>query len=504
MRLAWLAILACIGCGDDNGTDPLVVQLDSGKVRGTTQGETRMFRGIPFAAPPVGENRWRSPQPVAPWTDVIDTIEVGSACPQAANPLGEQSDDEDCLYLNVWTPNDANNAPVMVWIHGGAFAIGTGGSDFYEGRHLAETQGVIVVTINYRLGPLGFFAHPELDGGNFGLEDQIASLEWVQRNIAAFGGDPGNVTIFGESAGGMSTCLLYVSPRTTGLFAAAISQSGLCSDETLLPTRARAETEAGKLATTVGCTDLACLRGKSQAELLEAASLGPVIEQAIGGLFFQPADVLPPLPFIDDDIITGRARDTFEAGNYEPRPLLLGSNKDEGKLFLIDLLGRPPTNETEYRDALARRYDATTVDAIVAMYPPTPTPDAALAELSTDAFFACPARRAARAAFDAGASVYLYSFERPLENPLVDGLGAPHAGEIPFVFGVDFLLGRVGAGQPTADAMQQFWGEFARSGSPGAEWPAYETAGDTLMVLENVPTTRAAHKAALCDFWDSL
>ncbi|MCW5802967.1 MAG: carboxylesterase family protein [Deltaproteobacteria bacterium] len=526
MRHAWLVVLA-IGCGDGGETnDGLTVAIDSGTIHGVEQGATRAFLGVPYAAPPVGALRWKRPQPVAPW-DRLETIATGIQCPQAFSLAGPGGD-EDCLTLNVWAPAGATvkDLPVMVWFHGGAFVFGSGGDAYYNGSHLAETYGVVVVTVNYRLGAFGFLAHPALaaedpaypSSGNYGLEDQFAALGWVQRNIAAFGGDPARVLMFGESAGGYSACVHYVAPRTQGLFAWAISQSGLCSSNVLEPSRADAEAAGiavaeGKLGCT-GAGALACLRGKSTEQLLDATKLPPASEQPPGGFVYSSA--LATLPNVDGVVIPKPLRELFAEGNYEKRPLLLGTNRDEGTLFHSSFFATEVTGEPELRAALAQRFAPAQVDAIVARYPIAsfPSANAAIAKVTGDAFFVCPARRTARAASAAGAHVYRYSFEQEPGQAFLGGLGVFHSAELPFVFGTDpaYPLARVGeAGQPVAGALQRYWTRFAAAGDPNGPigngdppWPAYSAAGDRHLTFATPITSESGLAADACDFWDAL
>ncbi len=516
--MRWLAVtIALAACGDDLG--PLDVELDTGIVRGADDGHgVRSWRGIPYAAAPVGELRWKRPQPRPSWDGVRDATAVGFKCPQnTVITIGGGA--EDCLNLNVWMPSPAPRTPlpVMVWIHGGAFLFGSGGDPFYAGAELARTRGVVVVTINYRLGGLGFLVHPALEAedpdhvaGNYGLSDQVAALQWVQRNIAAFGGDPDRVTVFGESAGGFSTCLLYASPVTAGLFSAAIVESGACSSPLVQPydtSLADGITLGDKL----GCpgTDaaaLACMRDQLDFAILDATALPPVAQQPPGGFFY--ANVPPnTLPTLDGVVIPAPIEELLGAGAYPPRPLIVGTNRDEGTLFHSSILSSRVMTEQQYLDALTRRFGSRATD-VAARYPAASfaSPNAALAEVSGDAFFVCPARRNARAVAAAGAPVYRYTFQRPLEEQLIEDLGAFHSSEIPFVFGIDtYPLGKVGTAAPLADAMQGYWTSFAHDGVPSGEiaWPAHD-AIDPLLVLDTPITASAAYKASVCDFWDSL
>lgn len=522
MRLASLALLAVLcGCSDDPG-NPLRVELDTGVVLGLEREGVREFLRIPYAAAPVGDLRFKPPQPAVPWDEERELIEPGDPCPQGVSFGGAGV--EDCLFVNVWVPGDQRaKLPVMVWLHGGAFIFGSGSDVYYSGRHLAQAQGVIVVNMNYRLGAFGFLAHPALaaedpaypSSGNWGIEDQYAALRWVQRNIAAFGGDPEQVTLFGESAGGYSACVHYVAPRTEGLFRAAISESGLCTTSVLELSRAEAETAAIDVASKLGCTtgDVpACLRQKTVQEIVDATNPIPMGAPP-GGPFFQGSPPLSTLPNVDGLVIARSLREAFASGEFPARPLVLGATRDEGTLFHTSLFATPVTDETEYRAALARRFPAERIDEIVARYPVAAFPDAnrAISEVSGDAFFVCPARRTARAAAENGAPTYYYSFQQAPAQAFMEGLGVFHSAEIPFLFGTDprYPLARAGeGGQPTADLLQAYWVRFARTLDPNGDaapaWPAYERATERHLVIDNDPEVGSAYKAALCDFWDGV
>ena len=511
-----LGLLAA--CGGSSG-DPLDVKIDAGTIHGKPSGDSKVniFLGVPYAAPPVGPLRWKLPQPVTPWSDVRDARQTGSQCPQSFSFTGAGGD-EDCLYLNVWAPAHAHDAPVFLWIHGGAFVFGSGGDATYDGTYLAETYGVIVVTINYRLGALGFLAHDALaaedpsypTSGNYGIEDQFAAIQWVQTNIAAFGGDASNVTLAGESAGGMSVCLHYLAPRTQGLFARAISESGLCTgiDVSKDVARARGVT----VATQLGCTsgDIAgCLRGKSSDDLLSVAA-DPIQMQPPGGPLYETAPA--ELFFPDDDGVTiaSSMADAFAAQQFAPRPLLMGTNKDEGTLFVSTLFALPVTDDTTLRAALGRRFQATDVDAIVQHYPSTtyPDPNDALGALTGDAFFVCAARRTARA-ISMRATTFRYSFEQPLEHPLLTDAGVVHSAELPFVFGNDnYILGEIGtSGAPVATAMEDYWMRFVAGGDPNGApeiaWAKYDSTEPYQLLVAPI-AAQTGLKTALCDFWDTI
>jgi len=514
--LMLLVILAA--CGDGGG-DGLTIEIETGTVVGTQSSDVRSFRGIPYAAPPTGANRFRAPQPAEAWSEPRDAIELGAQCPQALSLAG-RSEEEDCLFVNVWSPVGAKKLPVMVWLHGGAFILGSGGDKYYDGAALAA-EDVVVVTLNYRLGMFGFLSHPALrsddpafpTAGNYGLEDQRFALEWVQRNIAAFGGDPKRVTLFGESAGGYSTCVHYLSSRTSGLFEAAISESGLCGSPVLEIPRATAEAQGVTLAESLGCpgTDaaaVACLRAKPAAALLAATPL-PANTDPPGGPIYQ-AKILPgSLPSVDGYVIEKPLAAAI-TGSFEKRPLIIGNVKDEGTLFHSLLFAQEVPDEAAYRAALAMRYDATTVDAIASMYPIATYGSAnrALAEVTGDSLFMCPSRRTATAVAAAGAPVFRYSWERALEQPFTANLGVFHSSELPFVFGNDaFPLGRVGSGAELSTTIMQYWTQFAKTHDPNVagalEWPAYDGA-DKQLVFDVPMRTTSGIKTAPCAFWDSL
>ncbi|CAN5197374.1 carboxylesterase family protein [soil metagenome] len=517
-----LAVVAA--CGDQGGGgDELTITLDAGKVHGAAVGEMRHFLGIPYAAPPVGPDRFRAPQPVTPWTEVRDALLLGSRCPQSS--LAGSSDDEDCLFVNVWAPSHATKLPVMVWLHGGAFVFGSGGDPYYDGSNLAA-GGVIVVTLNYRLGLFGFLAHPALvdddpafpTAGNYGLEDQRAALHLVQRNIAAFGVDPTKFTLCGESAGGMSTCLHYLSSRTSGLFQAAIAESGLCSSSLLELPAPVAQAPGTLLAAALGCpgsdaTTIACLRAKSPDELLAAPAMvaGAVTP---GGSLFQMISLPGSLPNVDGLVVSQPSATLAAAAQFEARPLILGNVLDEGTLFTSALFATPVTDESEFRAALATRFTSQVVDAIVAHYPVTafPSANAALAQVINDGFFHCPSARFSKAVTARGAVEYRYSFEQALSSPIAPGLGVFHSSELPFVFGNDnFPLGKVGPSSDAtslATAIQHYWTQFATFATPNYQgavtWPMYNASTEPQLVLAATLTTATNLDDAACALWAAI
>jgi para-nitrobenzyl esterase len=503
------------GAGGTGGAAPTLIQTDKGPVQGIVVGHTRAFLGIPFAAPPVGPLRWKPPQPAASWTTPLDASKKGPECAQLVE-LGNQPDSsssEDCLTLNVWTPeaSPATPAPVMAWIYGGAFVLGNAGDPAYDGRALSEATGAVVVTLNYRLGPLGFLAHSALtaedpahpSSGMYGFEDQRAALAWVQKNIAAFGGDPNRVGLFGESAGGISTCLHLVSPKSAGLFQHAMIESGPCDDAQ--QTMAAAEAQGDTLATALGCNDpstvLACMRAATSDAVLTAL---PQSADFIGN------DGATWFPVVDGYNLPDQPTTLFASGSFSKVPTLLGSNKNEGSLFFF-LGGINPTTDADAQ-ALYESFYPGHGAAIATQYPSSAyggSPKDAAIDAFGDAAFVCPTRRAARALSSAGVPVHLYQFTHAVSSSLLQNLGVFHSSEIPFVFGNPYLGIVLDAQeQQLSKEMMSYWFQTAATGDPNAKgaftWPAYTPSGDTNIVLDLTLSTQTGLKKADCDFWDSL
>jgi para-nitrobenzyl esterase len=488
------------------------IRAAAGPLTGATRGGTRAFFGIPYAKPPVGDLRWRSPVAAEPWTEPRDATAFGATCAQGDLIAGSGTLDgsaEDCLFLNVWAPEPAPKRalPVLVWIHGGGFALGSGSASDYDGQKLVERGGVVVVTLNYRLGAFGFLAHPELSAektgrgtsGNYGIEDAILALSWVRRNVQAFGGDPGNVTVFGESAGSIATSLLLVAPSARGLFHRAAMESGVALgfDNLLGPAEAKGVAFGEKLGCGASGAE-GCMRGKTTADIVAAEG---VFTGILHGVAWSPV--------ADGVVVPTDAVKAFAAPTRVP--VLVGSNLNEGTLFTSTFLrDGGVANDQEY-SAVVSRYFPTDAGRVLAEYPSSSfaSANAALSEVLGDALFVCATRRFARAASSAGLDTYVYSFEHAAEKALVPGLGAFHSSEIPFVFGVPAVLDTVQPDeQPLSDSMQSFWTTFARTGNPNAagkiDWPKFDTAADENLVLDLPISKRAGHKKARCDFWDTV
>ena len=468
------AIAALVVAGAALGAEVATAQVApqvttaAGVVTGSADDGVAVFRGLPFAAAPVAALRWHAPEPAAPWSGVRPATKFGKACPQDRSVSVDQAGDpgptsEDCLFLNVWTPRVESGArlPVMVWIHGGAFVIGAGSQSLYDGAALAR-RGAVVVTFNHRLGALGFFSHPALDRAtpngpvNFGLLDQIAALRWVQANIAAFGGDPKNVTVFGESSGAQSVLALFASPLAGGLFQRGIAQSAYG-----IPSHARAKAQAAG----VGIASAAGLGGvDATLEQLRAIPADRFAELAKGKLALSPSLVVGDAA-LPEPILTA-----FQRGQEAKLPLIIGSNSDEASVavaFGVDTA------------ALMKRLGAARV-AIKPLYPGQNDEAALGREVVTDVVFSAYARRIAYL-HSTRAPTWRYFFGRVADNlrPQLAS-GVPHGGEIAAVFDVGDGCGCLGALLTEADRVASgrvadYWVSFARDGVPTADdapvWP---------------------------------
>jgi para-nitrobenzyl esterase len=476
-----------------------LVTVQQGTLQGTVVNTTREFLGIPYAAPPVGNLRFAPPQPPVPWTGIRQATAFGSPCPQPPNPFnvpGTQS--EDCLSLNVYAPS-GKNLPVMVYIPGGAFVVG--GSSGYDGRPLSENAHAIVVTINYRLGPLGFFSSSALDAqrsssqpsGNDTIRDQQLALQWVQANIAAFGGNPANVTLQGESAGSMSACLNMVSPPARALANRFIFESAACVGGLPLNTVAQSQAVSSGLAQAFcsGASDvIACLRAQSASDLVAYGA-----NSGISGAGWAPeinsADpVLPAHPIA-----------LISSGNYNKGPILLGTNAHEWALFQA-INEAPTVTSVAQLDSVIQATFGPIAPAVEAHYTATDaTANDTYVRLMTDAVFRCPTRALARLTTAQGTTAHLYSFEQG---------AAYHAYELPYVFDApNPNLGAPTLVEPLVDDMQAGLAKFYATGDPNPStrnpfWPAYDTATDINLLLVATPTTESGLSKADCDFWDSL
>lgn len=476
-----------------------VIQTSGGPVQGELSGGVCGYLGIPYAEPPIGPLRWKAPQPPALWTEPRPS-RLPAYCSQEGESAG--TTDEDCLYLNVWAPQPAApGSAVMVYVHGGGFVTGSGSVPEYLGANLAATAGVVVVNFNYRLGPLGFLSLPALraedpahpSAGNFGIEDQIAAFRWVKQNAAAFGSDPTKLTIFGESAGGMSMLVHLTSPKSQGLFTRVIVESGAAVRGAVASTTAAADSRSAVLANALGCTDegtlLSCLRAKPADDV-----------QAARGLAWGPV--------IDGFVLQDEPMKLFASGSFAKVPILLGTNKNEGTFFV----NPPPASPLGYKvfaDGFALGHSA----EIVAQYPVASfgSYQAAAAEILTDAVYVCPTRRVARACSAAGVPTFLYSFAHPLNIPGHLDLGVFHGTIVFFVLGNRLNYwdrDLQPEEQPLSHQVMAYWGAMAANGDPNVagqfNWPKYDLSTETNIVLDLTMSTETAYKKKQCGFWDSL
>ncbi|WP_051499298.1 carboxylesterase/lipase family protein [Nocardia sp. BMG51109] len=516
--VAAVAMSMLVACGPDGdggraGTgDPLLVRTSSGEVRGHADGEARRFAGIPYAAAPTGERRWAAPQPAAPWPGVRDAVRPGPPCPQGdgtGKPLAGTS--EDCLNLEVTAPRSEGAKPVMVWLHGGGNDTGHGSE--YDPARMAAIGDVIVVTVDYRLGALGFLGYPGLPGsGSFGLLDQQAALRWVRDNAAAFGGDPDNVTVFGQSAGAVDACAQLTSPGARGLFHKVILQSGSChtlipsagaggriltsADTFWAPLDAR-ERQGESLAAELHCADLACLRRIPPEDLVRATSRAGI---AVG---------TPTLPVAPD------------RADAAPVPVLSGTTRDESRLTTMyaEFTTGPLTRE-RYEQVLTQAF-GTAADEVRSRYPLRDyddQPRLAFSAIDTDRVFACPQLATGRR-LAAGSAVYAYEFAdrtAPTMSPFLTDMpaGAAHGSELAYLFGArsggpwgpGFAPQPLSAEQrDLSDAMIRAWTGFARTGRPAETWPAFTPDRPrahtfALGAADSTDVATAHH----CDLWDGL
>jgi para-nitrobenzyl esterase len=524
-KLARLALSAAIAAiaqmtlgGASRGAEPL--HVDGGAIADVARDVrgVRAFKGIPYAAPPVGGLRWKPPQAVQAWNGVRSSTEWGPRCMQSdrlgdIDPLNKRMD-EDCLYLNVWTPakSEAEKLAVMVWIHGGSNLNGAGTQPEYDGARLAS-KGVVVMTINYRLDIFGFLAHPELtkesdsrSSGNYGLLDQIAALKWVQNNIAAFGGDPARVTVFGESAGSLDISLLMTSPLAKGLFARAIGESGgaLTPIVAFGPKPLQVgERDGGDFVASIGANSLADLRARPAAELLEATLKKPI---------------LYGFGVVDGYVVPEHPASVFAKGRQNDVPLLVGWNADEGTLFAARVAF--PANAPSYADRLRAQFKDQ-AELALKLYPPGSTPDenkAAFAALLGDEIIGYGGWAwSERAAATGTAPVYRYYFTRrppgapPLSISPLTAPGVYHSAELYYVF--DALSVREwpwdADDRRLADAMSSYWVNFAKTGDPNLpglpQWSAYKpNGGGLVMELGTEIGMRAEPHRDRYEFFDAL
>lgn len=494
-------LFSSVGFADSNSS---LVTTTGGPVQGTELNDTISFKAIPYAKSPVGELRWAPPVAAEPWTETFRATHFRSACPQLSmsNVLVIDGE-EDCLSLNVWRPAnaEAKNLPVMVFIHGGANMSGAAnvsvlGKYLYDGTKLAAEKDVVVVTIQYRIGALGFLSHPALSkesghgSGNYATMDQILALQWLQKNISKFAGDPANVTIFGQSAGAASVLTLLASPVARGLFAKAIVQSGYLNE---LPLK-ESEKLGGAMASELGCDGedaktLQCLRRLSP-ELL--VRYNP-----------HPETVASYLATVDGNILPLGVLETFRTGKAAAVPVMIGTTADE-MTMLAPLFAESSKifTESDYEKGVAKYMGDEVAPKVLKRYPVMNlTPRATYEKMLGDGMFQCSSRRLAKAIAATGGKAYMYVFTHVSDNPWVAKYGAFHGADLPFVFNT---LSKTEAEATLANKMGDFWTSFAKNGKPvarnSAAWSIFKS--DEFMELNVKPQAKHGYREDFCDFWD--
>jgi para-nitrobenzyl esterase len=485
--LAAVVIAAGLVTAPSQADPAVIATAPAGPLRGTAVGKLHLFKGIPYALPPVGDLRWKEPQAMTPWRTIRDATQFGPACVQPVSPVPNIYSaaeplpmSEDCLTLNIWAPAAARGAPVLVWIHGGSLWTGSGRETLYDGTRLAG-RGIIVVTINYRLGALGWLAHPQLSAqspqgisGNYGLLDEIEALNWVKRNIDAFGGDPANVTIAGESAGGLSVLYLMTSPAARGLFAKAIAESSyMISMPSLKESRygmPSAEQSGAALAATLHASSIAQLRAMDPQQLNNAAALAG----------------FGPWGIVDGRILKEQMVSAFDHGSQAHVPVLVGFNSGEARSLRV-LVPPVPASAADYEKVIRERY-ADLADAFLRLYPGTQMAQSALAT-TRDALYGWTAERVVTKQAALGVPAYLYLFDHGYPTMDQADLHGFHASELPYVFGTlertPPLWPKI-PGAPAeralSDAMIDYWTSFARDGRPQAAhaptWTSFGADGE--------------------------
>ncbi|WP_284748252.1 carboxylesterase/lipase family protein [Amycolatopsis sp. RTGN1] len=488
-----------------------VVTVSTGAVRGTVNGGHRTFLDIPYGASTIGSNRWAAPVRPPSWTGIRDATKTAPTCAQ----IQASASTEDCLTVDVYTPptTAGQHLPVMVWFYGGAYQVGS--TSLLNPTPIVERGKAIVVEVNYRVGPLGFLALPELATGsgavgNYGLLDQQAGLRWVRQNAAAFGGNPSNVTLFGESAGGNSVCEQLQSPGAVGLFDRAISESGACSGESgISPApKAQAEAAAVKYAASLGCTDPA-----TRAACMRALPTSTLLNSPLAGGY--SLDV-PWKPTVDGVTVPAQPEVAFRSGLFQRVPLLIGTNRDEGRLFVFLLKELPkqgPLSPADYVSFLQETFGINWTE-VQEEYPLAdyPTPDLAAATALGDGYFACGMSGAATAiAAKHWPPVYAYEFTQtdnpsPFspDNPWMP-MGATHGAEVGYLFDAGTLTA---SQQRLSNRMIDAWTTFARTGNPSTadlNWPSYTATGGRIQLLnaDTTATSTSFDDDHHCRFWAS-
>ncbi|XP_060095198.1 acetylcholinesterase-like isoform X1 [Heteronotia binoei] len=537
--LLWLSFLIlCLLEVKSSAEGETIAVTSSGPIQGkhVPAGSRNViaYLGIPYAEPPVGKLRFKKPLPHKPWRHILEATNFGNACPQpviwdapdVAIYSANTPQSEDCLFLNVWVPHPRPSTPaaILVWIHGGSYFFGTASLVVYDGAFLAATENVIVVSMNYRLGALGFLSLPPAAPGNVGLFDQQLALRWVRKNAAAFGGDPTRITIFGESAGGASVNYHLLSPGSRPLFDRAVLQSGTATASWAWVSPEEAKRRALALAELMGCTEVkdsaivSCLQGKRIEEFPK---------YTFSVLVLNP----PFVPTTDRDFLPDDPQKLMESGHFQPKPMMIGATSDEGSIFVFCLapflhafdeslltweqllagIKMNVWNATEdFIQSIAQRYSEAEPEG-PARY------RSALSHAWGDHSFVCPANKIATETAKTGSPVYAYTFmHRSIGSLWPEWTGSQHLAELPYVFGTLTLLPGSSVAHTEAELeliprVMRYWAEFARSGDPTPSdvsetvWPLYNPAEQNFFLISTEPPqVMKPSPAQLCGFWKTL
>jgi len=502
-KITLIALLAFFAAGFGFAQQPAPVKVEHGLVQGVVEDGLSVYLGIPFAAPPVGELRWRAPQPAANWEGVRPATKFAPDPIQGAGTGPGVS--EDCLYLNIWTPAKSadERVPVLVWIYGGGFSFGSTSTPVHNGKHLAK-KGVVLVSINYRVGPLGFLAHPELSAesphkasGNYGLMDMIAGLQWVKKNIAAFGGDPDKVTIFGESAGGIAVSMLCASPQAKGLFHGAISQSGGSFGPP------RSTTYPGENMKLLADAEQAGVAYTNKAGISSITELRKIAPEKLPAGWGSGA----AWPIVDGWVIADDQYKLYSAGKYNDTPILVGYNSDEGASF------SPPKTPADYIASTKKRYVKFAADLLKAYPVGTDTVPKTARDLSRDAAFGWQTWIWARLQAQTGKSkVFYYYFDQhpdyPANSPQADH-GTPHGVDVPYVFkNLDLNKPETTKSDlEISEVLATYWTNFAKHGDPNgpgvAAWPVFTESNRQVMYFHNTAFVGPVPSAASLEVLDA-
>jgi len=513
-EILFISLIHSIVCNSN------IIQTNYGPIEGYTKGDVQYFKGVPFAAPPIGLNRFRPPQPLKSWTKVLKTRHEGHICPQIHSLGPVELGNEDCLYLDIYKPADQSltNLPIMVWIFGGGWVLGDKYEfGFYDATNLVKNEPHIHIAMNYRVGVLGFLSLPELfkesnTTGNYALLDQVEALKWVQKNAKVLGGDPSKVTIFGESAGGISICWHLVSPQSKGLFSSAIIESGNCDSGVFFVERKHTDAFSDKYAESVGCPNngarLDCLRN------LKTTSI-------FGGNLEGPAALSPVMPWaaaIDSVVLSDIPQNLIFKKQYNKVPIIIGTNNNEGDIFvpLLPLIAGVlfPLTKSSAMKVGEHFWNETITLKMLDIYQHLPTYEDVFSQAITDWMFACPARRLSHLMFENKNPTWLYHWTFLPDNWIDDRiLGDYHTSEIEYVYGnawpplIHWFDSR---DKKMVQTMQNYWLSFAKYGNPNKMnpkvfWETFDFRNETTLRLDLPLSIETFYQADVCDeLWDHV